>query len=76
MTRVRVLGELSVVTGSGDVVTLPRGLPRQLVGFVALHARQVTRREVVEHLWPDAEAESGLRRLRTALWANGSGAPS
>lgn len=68
MTRVRVLGELSVVTGSGDVVTLPRGLPRQLVGFVALHARQVTRREVVEHLWPDAEAESGLRRLRTALW--------
>ena len=68
MTRVRVLGDLSVVTESGDVVALPRGLPRQLVGFVALHPRPVSRREVVEHLWPDVEEESGLRRLRTALW--------
>jgi predicted ATPase/DNA-binding SARP family transcriptional activator len=66
--RVRVLGEVSVVTGEGDVVTLPRGLPRQLVGFVALHKRPVSRREVVEHLWPDVAEGAGLRRLRTALW--------
>lgn len=68
MTRVRVLGELSVVTGTGDVVALPRGLPRQLVGYLALHPRLVSRGEVVGHLWPDVDEQSGLRRLRTALW--------
>lgn len=68
VTRVRVLGELAVVTSSGDVALLPRGLPRQLVGYLAVHRRPVPRREIVEHLWPDVDEESGLRRLRTALW--------
>jgi predicted ATPase/DNA-binding SARP family transcriptional activator len=65
---VRVLGELAVMTTAGEDLTLPRGLPRQLVGYLATHSRPVTRREVLEHLWPDVDEKSGRRRLRTTLW--------
>lgn len=67
MTRIRVLGEFAV-EGESGTVDLPGGLPRQLVGYLALHRVRIPRRELADMLWPDGEEGSRPQRLRTALW--------
>src|SRR4029453_9297267 len=67
VTRIRVLGEFAV-EGESGTVDLPGGLPRQLVGYLALPRLPIPRRELGKMLWPDGEEESRPQRLRTALW--------
>lgn len=64
--EVRVLGTLEVERDG--VVTTPTGRVGELLAYVALHGGQVRADEVVDVLWPDADApQRGRERLRTVL---------
>ncbi len=63
--RVRVLGTFAVDVDGRTIE--PTGRPAELVGFLALNGRQTTADQVIEALWPDADATRGRERLRTVL---------
>ena len=63
---VRVLGGFEVRHG-GRIVTPPPGRNADALKIIASARSRVAVDELIEHLWPDADEESGRVRLRNVL---------
>ncbi|HTW97972.1 MAG TPA: BTAD domain-containing putative transcriptional regulator [Acidimicrobiales bacterium] len=63
---IRTLGGFELRRG-GDGVDLPAGKPEQLVKLLAVSGGRLPADVAIEALWPDAESQSGRKRLRNVL---------
>ncbi len=66
--QLRVLGSPEVVDGDGKQLPLALGKPLALLVFVALHSSPVTRDDLADLLWPEADRKKGRHSVRQALW--------
>ncbi|RME80329.1 MAG: DUF1670 domain-containing protein [Caldilineae bacterium] len=65
---VQLLGRVSV-HDNGQTLNIPRGKPRHLLAYLALHGRtQHPRERLAALLWPDAPLSRGRRLLSDALY--------
>lgn len=63
--RIRLLGPFMI-----EGIELPTGLRstcKQLIAYLALHARGATRDELIEALWPEQDPKRGRQRLWQAI---------
>lgn len=67
--RLRLLGDFELLCGL-DVVTLPPG-GQQLMAFLAIHDRPVSRPYIYGTLWPDTTEDRAAANLRSSLWRVG-----
>lgn len=68
--RATLFGDVTISRVSdGHSCAVPRA-SRQVLGCLALYAtaRPIRRETLIEMLWPDANPETALGRLRTTLW--------
>ena len=64
--RVCILGDPSVQV-DGDTLPMPTGKPGELLKLLAMHTGPVRTDLVIDELWPDADLETGLRRLKNPV---------
>ena len=64
--RVSVMGELSVAVG-GELVATPSGKPGDLLKLLATQPGPVSTGSLIDVMWPDADEETGLRRLKNPV---------
>ncbi len=62
---VRLLGEVRV-TRHDETLSLPVGASGAMVRLLALHPSGLDAEQVMDALWPEADADTGRRRLRDA----------
>jgi DNA-binding SARP family transcriptional activator/ATP/maltotriose-dependent transcriptional regulator MalT len=63
---ISMLGRFEVTQG-GRPLDIPAGQGRQLLKLIASAGGTILADQVIEHLWPDIDAEVGANRLRTVL---------
>jgi DNA-binding SARP family transcriptional activator len=63
---IAALGRFEVSRG-GRAIALPPGRPTALVKLLVAYGGRVGAEEAIDALWPDAEIESGRKRLRNVL---------
>jgi DNA-binding SARP family transcriptional activator len=66
VVELRLLGELGVVSGGGDVT--PSGSAARLLALIALRRRPVERRVAAGALWPDVAEARAAANLRSTVW--------
>ena len=64
--RVSVMGELSVAV-AGELVATPSGKPGELLKLLATQPGPVSTGSLIDVMWPDADEETGLRRLKNPV---------
>ncbi len=64
---VRLFGEPSVTTSTGELIELPPGMPGELVRMLALHPLGLPTDVVLEEFFPDAPVDAARQRLRQVL---------
>jgi DNA-binding SARP family transcriptional activator len=66
--HLRVLGTPNLLDGNANPVPLSLGKPLALLVYVACHPSPVSRDELVEVFWPEADHTKGRHSVRQALW--------
>jgi DNA-binding SARP family transcriptional activator len=67
VVRVKLLGPPEIVGDSEDVGDGFGAKSRELLFFLLLHPNGVSREQVIEALWPEAEPDKGTERLKFQL---------
>lgn len=65
-TRLQVLGPVLLHTVDGPITSGMRTCAKQLLAFLALHPKGVTRDQAIGALWPDLVPESAVIQFNTA----------
>ena len=66
--RLRVLGPPEVLDADENPVSLSHGKPMAVLIYVACASSPVSRDELADLLWPDADRQKGRHSVRQALW--------